>query len=76
MDFAYNLTNIGHKVQIFSSAGVHNCALPNGVSMVHVVLISPGGGGGGGFTDATGAAGGGGGGGSGAINRIIIPRIF
>jgi len=76
MDFQYNLTNNSHKVFIYNSDGTHTCQLPKGVSMVYVITISAGGGGGGGFTSASGAAGGGGGGGTGAVNRIIIPKIF
>ena len=77
MDFAYNLTNNSHKVFIYNSPGTHTCALPKGTNMVFVITISPGGGGGGGFTRASGAqGGGGGGGGTGAINRILIPKIF
>ena len=64
MDFAYNLTNIGHKVQIFNSSGTHTCTLPKGISMVYIVTISGGGGGG---TSPTGVGGIGGKGGDGLV---------
>jgi hypothetical protein len=77
MDFAYNLTNIGHKTQIYNTPGTHIYNLPKGISMVSITAIGAGGGGGGGVTRASGANGGGGGGGGTAANgRLIIPKIF
>jgi hypothetical protein len=77
MDFAYNLTNNAHKSQIFYSAGVYTYNIPKGVTMVYILCIGAAGGGGGGVTRASGnAGGGGGGGGTGAVTRVVIPKIF
>jgi hypothetical protein len=77
MDFAYNLTNNAHKTQIYYTAGQYAYTLPKGITMVYILCMGAGGGGGGGFTRAAGSAGGGGGGGgTGALTRVVIPKIF
>jgi hypothetical protein len=77
MDFAYNLTNISHKTQIYNTPGTHIYNLPKGITMVSITAIGGGGGGGGGVTRAAGAnGGGGGGGGSASVTRTIISKYF
>jgi hypothetical protein len=77
MDFAFNLTNNSFKTQVYNTEGLYTYTIPKGVTTVFILVVGSGGGGGGGFTRASGSAGGGGGGGgTGAISRIIIPKIF
>jgi len=77
MDLAFNLANNSFKTQVYNTEGLYNYSIPKGVTTVFILAVGSGGGGGGGFTRASGSAGGGGGGGgTGAISRVIIPKIF
>jgi hypothetical protein len=77
MDFAYNLTNNSFKEEIYNISGRYTYHIPKGVTTVFILAVGAGGGGGGGFTRTAGNAGGGGGGGAtGAVSRVIVPKVF
>lgn len=77
MDLAFNLANNSFKTQVYNTPGLYTYTIPKGVTTVFILAVGSGGGGGGGCTRTSGSAGGGGGGGgTGAISRLIIPKIF
>lgn len=77
MDLAYGLADNSFKTMVYNDSGIFTYHIPKGVTTVFILAVGAGGGGGGGFTRTAGNAGGGGGGGAtGAVSRVIVPKVF